>query len=195
MQAFETANMEWTKIGTQIWSAKNLDVDTFRNGDSIPQVTANEEWEKVCLAKQPAWCYYNNDPANDSAYGKLYNWYAVNDPRGLAPSGWHVASNEEWKLLTEFLGGSLVAGKKLKSKQGWERDGNGSNETNFSALPAGERHGDGEFSSLGSLTAWYTSSEHLREYAWEYYMYYFDDHLRTSHIRKNGGFSVRCVRD
>lgn len=72
-------------IGTQVWRTKNLDVATFRNGDSIPQAKTNEEWEKAAENQQPAWCYYNNDPANGAKYGKLYNWYAVNDSRGLAP--------------------------------------------------------------------------------------------------------------
>ena len=106
------------QIGTQVWMTKNLDVYTFRNGDQIPEAKSNEEWEKAGENKQPAWCYYNNDPANGAKYGKLYNWYAVNDPRGLAPEGWHVPSYDEWTALNKQLGDDVTI---MKSTSGWER--------------------------------------------------------------------------
>jgi uncharacterized protein (TIGR02145 family) len=108
------------KIGRHVWMAENLNVDKFRNGDPIPQAKTLEEWDSAREKKQPAWCYYNNEPANGMKYGKLYNWYAVNDERGLAPEGWHIPSDAEWTILTNFLGGEKVAGKKLKSTTGWE---------------------------------------------------------------------------
>ncbi len=103
-------------IGTQVWMIKNLDVATFRNGDPIPQAKTAEEWVKAGENQQPAWCYYDNDPANGAKYGKLYNWYAVNDSRGLAPVGYHIPSDAEWRKLTDFLGGEDIAGAKMKSK-------------------------------------------------------------------------------
>ena len=106
-------------IGTQVWTTKNLDVATFRNGDAIPQAKTDEEWNAAGENKQPAWCYYENKAANGTKYGKLYNWYAVNDYRGLAPAGWHVPTDEEWTVLSTFLGGEAVAGKKMKSTSGW----------------------------------------------------------------------------
>ena len=115
-------------IGTQVWTTKNLDVATFRNGDAIPQAKTDEEWKAAGENKQPAWCYYENNTANGTKYGKLYNWYAVNDARGLAPTGWHVATEEEWTVLSNYLGGEVVAGKKMKSSSGWNSylDGGGS---------------------------------------------------------------------
>lgn len=107
-------------IGGQVWMTKNLNVATFRNGDPIPQVKTDEEWEKAGQNQQPAWCYYNNDSAKGTKYGRLYNWYAVTDPRGLAPKGYHIPSNYEWKELIYFLGGESLAGKKMKSKVGWK---------------------------------------------------------------------------
>lgn len=107
------------KIGNQIWMAQNLNVSRFRNGDSIPHAKSAEDWEKAGKEQKPAWCYYNNEPTNESRYGKLYNWYAVNDPRGLAPEGWHIPSDLEWKQLTDYIGGNVMAGKKLKSTKGW----------------------------------------------------------------------------
>ena len=101
-------------IGTQTWTTKNLDVATFRNGDAIPQAKTDEEWRVAGDNKQPAWCYYENDPKHGTKYGKLYNWYAVNDSRGLAPAGWHIPTLEAWKVLSTFLGGEDVAGTKMK---------------------------------------------------------------------------------
>jgi uncharacterized protein (TIGR02145 family) len=114
------SNAQTVTIGTQVWMTKNLDVSTFRNGDPIPEAKSNEEWEKAGENKQPAWCYYDNDPANGAKYGKLYNWYAVNDPRGLAPIEYHIPSDAEWTKLTDFLGGEGAAGTKMKSKSGWD---------------------------------------------------------------------------
>ena len=106
-------------IGTQVWTTKNLDVATFRNGDPIPQAKTYEEWKAAGENNQPAWCYYENNTANGTKYGKLYNWYAVNDARGLAPTGYHIPTDEEWTVLSTFLGGEDVAGKKMKSSSGW----------------------------------------------------------------------------
>jgi hypothetical protein len=92
---------ESVRIGDQLWMTRNLDVDRFRNGDLIPHVKSDEEWIKAGENGQPAWCYYDNDPKNGKKYGKLYNWFAVNDPRGLAPKSWHVPTDEEW---TEYSG-------------------------------------------------------------------------------------------
>jgi uncharacterized protein (TIGR02145 family) len=107
-------NSQSIKIGTLTWTAKNLDVTTFRNGDSIPQAKSDAEWVAAGENYQPAWCYYDNDPKNGTKYGKLYNWFAVNDARGLAPSGWHIPTDEEWTELSTFLGGEDVAGDKMK---------------------------------------------------------------------------------
>lgn len=125
------------KIGNQVWKNKNLDVDRFRNGDLIIQANTCEEWNKAWINRQPAWCYYNFDSDN-SKYGKLYNRFAVNDPRGLAPNGFHIPSIDEWKILIDFLGGIDNAYIKLKSKNKWSKDNSGTNESGFSAMPLGE---------------------------------------------------------
>jgi uncharacterized protein (TIGR02145 family) len=117
------------KIGTQIWSQENVNVDRFRNGDPIYQAKTVEEWQRASENNQPVWCYYDYDPKNGDKYGKLYNWYAVNDPRGLAPKGWHVPSIVEWKELIHFLGGKTVSDKKIKSEDGWENYSSGGKKT------------------------------------------------------------------
>ncbi len=91
------------KIGNQVWMTENLNVDRFRNGELIPEAKTKEEWIKAGENKQPAWCYYNNDPSNGKKYGKLYNWYAVSDSRGLAPENWRIPSDKEWVLLVELV--------------------------------------------------------------------------------------------
>jgi uncharacterized protein (TIGR02145 family) len=107
-------------IDTQTWTTKNLDVSNFRNGDTIPHVQDKNAWAKLTSG---AWCYYENNNANydsiGSIYGKLYNWYAVNDPRGLAPNGYHIPTHAEWNILRDNLGGEEIAGAKMKSNQGW----------------------------------------------------------------------------
>ena len=117
-QVTQTGSYKSVKIGTQTWMTENLNVSTFRNGDPIPQAKSNEEWDLADENKQPAWCYYENDPKNGNKYGKLYNWYAVNDPRGLAPAGWHIPTDAEWTTLENQLGDD--AGKKMKSTSGWD---------------------------------------------------------------------------
>ena len=106
------------QIGSQIWQSKNLDVATFSNGDRIFEAKSIKDWDDAISSKQPAWCYYNFNPENGKKYGKLYNMYAVMDPRGLAPVGYHIPSENEWEILEKFIGAEN-AGKKLKSTNGW----------------------------------------------------------------------------
>ena len=116
-QVTHTGPFKSVKIGTQTWMTENLNVSTFRNGDPIPEAKTKEEWESAGTNHQPAWCYYDNDPKNGAKYGKLYNWYAVIDSRGLAPEGWHVPSDAEWTTLKSNLGDD--SGNTMKSKSGW----------------------------------------------------------------------------
>jgi uncharacterized protein (TIGR02145 family) len=191
-------NIESIRIGSQIWMAENLNVVTFRNGDTIPQALTNEEWEKAEKAKQPAWCYYDNEESNGFKYGKLYNWYAVNDPRGLAPGGWRIPRSKEWKELTDYLGGWKVAVAKLKNKEGWLHDGNGNNESGFSALPGGRRscykQDSYEFIAKGNWGYWWTSSKFTKKTAKARSMY-SNGTFQWLDWNKGEGMSVRCVRD
>ena len=108
-------NYKSIKIDNQVWMAENLDVGNFRNGDPVPEAKTDEEWVSAGKEGKPAWCYYENKIENGISYGRLYNWYAINDPRGLAPEGWHVPTDEEWRKVTLFLGGEDAAGTKMKS--------------------------------------------------------------------------------
>jgi uncharacterized protein (TIGR02145 family) len=126
-QTSQTGGYKSVKIGNQTWMTENLNVERFRNGDLIPQAKTNVEWEKAGKEGKPAWCYYDNDPKNGAKYGKLYNWYAVNDPRGLAPIGWHIPTDTEWTTLDNQLGDD--AGKKMKSTSGWNSYTSGGSKT------------------------------------------------------------------
>lgn len=189
------AQVPTVTIGKQVWMTKNLDVATFRNGAPIPQAKTNEEWKKAGENKQPAWCYFDNDPANGAKYGKLYNWYAVNDKRGLAPVGYHIPSDAEWTQLKDYLGGENAAGTKMKSTSGWQANGNGTNSSGFSGLPGGYRVLKGSFLKIGSRGFWWSSTEASTNGAW--YRYLVDDDggvYRYGGLREDG-FSVRCLRD
>ncbi len=187
------------KIGNQVWMTKNLSVDKFRNGDSIHEAKTNNEWSEAGRDGVPVWCYYDNDPSNDIEYGKLYNWYAVNDPRGLTPLGWHVPSNIEWMHLADYLGGNGVAGVKMKSINGWkdnkDKNGNGSNESGIYCLPSGYRNYDGSFDGIGKDGHWWSSSDSSTYIAWFLFINNEHDIAGTNTYLKDGGFSLRCLRD
>lgn len=180
-------------IGSQVWMSKNLNVDKFRNGEPIPHVQTDEAWIKAGQNEEPAWCYYDNDPANGEKYGKLYNWYAVNDPRGLAPEGWHIPSDEEWTVLTDYLG--KEAGTKMKSTSGWKDDGNGTNESGFTGLPVGIRSGVSDFFTMGKIGSWWTSTEYNESDARLFYLLNFFSFGEKGIYDKRRGLSVRCLRD
>lgn len=184
-------NIEIVTIGTQIWMTKNLDVSTYRNGDPIPQVQDHTAWAALTTG---AWCYNENSTANGTTYGKLYNWYAVNDPRGLAPVGYHVPSDTEWTALTTFLGGENVAGGKMKATTLWASPNTATNSSGFTGLPGGFRSNDGAFSNVGSIGYWWSSSED-GTHAWLRYLFYNEDVATRNYNNKIDGFSVRCLRD
>jgi len=188
---------ESINIGDQIWMKRNLDVSHFRNGDPIPEAKSNEEWKKAGKEEKPAWCYYKNDPKNGKIYGKLYNGYAVNDPRGLAPSGWHVPSDEEWENLLDFLGGAEVAEGKMKTigTTHWEWPNKGAtNSSGFSGLPGGCYVDRGFFGGIGTVGYWWCSNEYSSPDAWFMSLNYNSANARLSPWYKRCGLSVRCVK-
>ena len=182
-------------IGTQTWTTKNLDVDTFRNGEAIPEAKTFNDWQAAGDNNQPAWCYYENDVVNGNKYGKLYNWYAVNDARGLSPSGWHIPTDLEWTVLFTFLGGNEAAGKKMKSSSGWSRDGNGTNSIGFTGLPSGSRNYYGAFGDVGYFGSWWSASETNGAFAWIRFLDHKYINRNRSYCGKSSGLSVRCVKN
>lgn len=182
-------------IGTQQWMKENLDVAFYRNGDAIPQVTDPTEWAALTTG---AWCYYNNDPTQGNKYGKLYNWYAVTDPRGLAPQGWHIPSDAEWTILETTLGGSSVAGGKMKEAGtlNWTNPNTGgNNNSGFAGLPGGSRYDYGAFKDVGCYGYWWSATERYLSLAWYRYVGCYAGVINRGSDDGRYGLSVRCLRD
>ena len=191
-KAPDSQKIKTVKIGNQTWMAENLNTEYFSNGDPIPYAESKEDWDEAAENSQPAWCYYDNDPQNGKRFGRLYNWYAVNDSRGIAPSGWRVASDEDWDELAETLGDEEV-GKKIKSKQGWNEDGNGTDEVGFNALPGGLRDIDGKFGYIGEACYFWTSTEYSEENAADRFLNHDEDEIDSYDLGKSSGYYIRCI--
>jgi uncharacterized protein (TIGR02145 family) len=194
-------------IGTQVWMKQNLKVSKYRNGDPIPTNLSNSAWSGTTSG---AYAIYNNAVLNDSIYGKLYNWYAVADPRGLCPTGWHVPSDAEWQTLETSLGmpaselnntggrGSAqnVGGKMKAVSSLWLAPNTGAtNSSGFTGLPGGYRASDGTFNSIGNYGFWWSSTQNSTSFAWNRYLYHFGALVGRGNPTESYGFSVRCVRD
>ncbi len=182
-----------TTVGSQQWISKNLNVSTFANSEPIAEARTPDEWKAASDQHRPAWCHYNNDPSG--LYGKLYNWYAVHDPRGLAPKGWHIPTDEEWASMINSLGGETVAGSALKSTDGWASKGNGSNNSGMASLPGGFRYSIGKFSDVGKSGYWWSDTEFNAGGAWCRNLFNYNDRVFRGHDYKGCGFSVRCIKD
>lgn len=184
-------------ICNQTWMLKNLDVDKYRNGDVIPQVTDSLQWANLTTG---AWCYLRNDPGNGPIYGKLYNWYAVMDPRGLAPQGWHVPTYFEFQTFSKCLGGDTLAGNKIieAGTAHWTSPNKGTNSSGFTALPGGVR----QLLFSNAYFGWFqckfwTSTDYpfAVDEAWTRSIYAGDSIFYASVTYKRNGLSVRCVKD
>lgn len=183
------------KIANQTWMAKNLDVVTYRNGDSIPFVQDSAQWSRLTTG---AWCYYENITEYGKKYGRLYNCYAVTDSRGLAPEGWRVPSDSDWSSLVETLGGKLVAGGKLKTTIHWKVPNVGATSySKFSALPAGGRRGSGIFAGFGTYSAFWTTDPDQENFdnAWGWALVSNQESIGHISFYKGAAFSVRCIKE
>lgn len=185
------------KIGNQVWMKQNLRVTHYRNGDTIQNLSDNTQW---CTFTTGGFCNFKNDVNNVPVYGRLYNWYAVNDSRNIAPAGWHVATDAEWTELISYLGGESVVGGKLKEAgiSHWASPNTGgANEGGFTALPAGTRFGQygipgyGTFSNMGKTTEWWTANEQCSRGIG----YDRTDVIHSIDSRRSDGFSVRCIKN
>lgn len=208
------------KIGNQIWMAENLKVTRYRNGDPIPNVTGKIEWKNLRIG---AYCNYDNNSNTAVTYGRLYNWYAINDSRNIAPAGWHVPSDEEWKILEKHLGmrssevdsvserGTDEGGKlkehgtthwkspNIVATNHWDWESLNivvvaPKSSGFTALPGGFRHANGAFFLIGKVGYWWSSTE-SGSYAWWRTLDYFYSSVNRGASNLMNGVSVRLVRD
>ena len=206
------------KIGDQLWMAENLKVTHYRNGEEISFLAPDSAWALDTAGTCDilgAYCAYDNDIDCADTCGYLYNWYAVNNPNGLAPEGWHVPTDEEWKQLELFIGmdpiqvdtmfsRGTIEGKKLKSTYNWELFGEGTDEYGFNALPCGFRYVNltisfliTVYTGLGYSAHFWTSTEKKDTYqrAWIRSLDYGSSTIDRGYNSKNLGLSVRCIKD
>lgn len=184
------------KIGEQVWMAENLKVTHYRNGDLIPNVTDSAEWSNLTIGAR---CYYDNDyDTYAGTYGALYNWYTVVDSRNLCPTGWHVPSDVEWTTLEKYLGGSSIAGGKMKETgtSHWRIPNTGAtNESGFTALPGGNRNYIDSFFYIVDFGYWWSSTGYDASNAWYRRLLYVNVEVVRYWYNKKNGFSVRCLKD
>lgn len=194
------------KIGNQWWMAENLSVTHYQNGEAIPNVTDGATWGGLTTG---AYCNYNNDISYVATYGRIYNWYAVDDNRGLAPEGWHVPTDDEWKELEMYVGmsqsqandegwrGTVEGGMLKETGVGhWYSPNNGAiNSSGFTALPGGWRWASNGFWSMGYDGYWWSSSEYNDSYAWYRFLDYYYIQVYRTDLDKKDGFSIRCVKN
>jgi uncharacterized protein (TIGR02145 family) len=183
---------------------ENLNIECFNNGDSIKNAKTNEEWITAIKNREPAWCYYENISVSDSSFGKLYNWYAVNDSRGLAPKGWHIPSKDEFNELILFLSKSGNIEENIKSQFGWDSDNNGKNQSGFNAYPVGGRDENGFFGGRGVSAFFWSSSEQKNNVSIMVIKETFGlldlnqqpyQAVEIWNTLKTEGYSVRCIKD
>jgi uncharacterized protein (TIGR02145 family) len=194
-QSVSKESFKTVKIGSQTWMSENLNVATFRNGDKIQEVSSAAAWIKAYEDKKPAWCYYGFKATNGRKYGKLYNWFAVQDKRGLAPNGWQVSTSEDWAELARFTGAEQSAAKQLRSKSDWKRNGNGTDSVGFNGLPGGSVNAYGMFGDIGFWGSWWCYSDTETKLITGKYLKFDSDRIEDyASYLKTDGLSVRCVR-
>jgi uncharacterized protein (TIGR02145 family) len=182
-------------IGSQLWMSENLKTTHYNNGDPIPTGLSNDTWYNTTTG---AYAVYEDNPAYGDVYGNLYNWYTVDDDRGVCPLDWHVPSDEEYTILTDFLGGTSIAGGKMKEAglSHWNSPNTGAtNESGFTGLPAGFRNYDGSYNIMGNYGYFWSSAEFSSYDAWFRRLGYDNSDVFRYYTTKTYGFSVRCVRD
>lgn len=189
-------------IGNQEWQLENLNVDKFRNGDSIKHANNRLKWTKAGEEETPAFCYFKHEIKNGTRYGKLYNWYAVSDPRGLAPEGWHIPSTMEWNQLKKYLGGDNKEGTRMKSTTGWQQPvmswqvfDPGTNTSGFSALPGGMCDHNGVFYNEDSQGNFWSITMDENYITWHCELGNDSAWAPLYGGKYGNGYSVRCIKD
>ncbi len=182
-------------IGTQVWMAENLRTTRYRDSMAIPNVSNDITWNNLTTG---AYCDLENESMNSDTYGKLYNWYAVHSVHKLSMEGWHVPTDEDWQILSDYLGGDSIAGGKLKETgvSHWKSPNTGAtNESKFNARPGGYRGVNGTFTDMKVYGNWWSATDENSALAWGRYLYYDNSIFGRGHGKKSFGFSIRCVKD
>ena len=185
---------ESIRINGKFWMVRNLNVEVFRNGDTIAHASSARAWDDAWRSRKPAWCFYESDPANGEKYGRLYNWYAVADSRAMCPAGWHVPSDKEWLALIDFIyAKDTGTSKKITLLWAGGSDDNGGN--GLAVTAGGFRMLNAEYRAKGKVGYWWGSTSIDEDGARHYLLNAEDGVLTRTNYHKGNGFSVRCVRD
>lgn len=190
----QQAETQTVTIGKQVWMKRNLDITTFRNGEPIFEAKNAQEWLAASMARKPACCCMEFDANYIGVYGRLYNWHAVNDPRSLAPEGWHIPNLQEWREIDDFLGVTST-GTKMKSPELWERGWPGTNESGFSALPGGSCSFGGGFIFLRQMGFWWGTDLDKDNFALTFALINNETRSFRFNYDPSLGQSVRCLKD
>lgn len=186
-------------IGTQVWMVENLKTTKYRNGDPITNLASNSQWVTAAATGAPGYCDYDNDAANGTTYGHLYNWYAVNDSRNIAPTGWHIPTRAEMQTLVDYLGGDSQAGNALKESgtSHWISNTGATNSSGFTALPGGYRYENGNFLNKSEFAYFWSTTTYNYDVTYAYYrsIYNGNGGVNDFYTSKATGFSVRCIKD
>jgi uncharacterized protein (TIGR02145 family) len=182
------------QIGKQSWMTENLNTNTFLNKDKILHAASEKEWIDAGAKKIPAWCYPDNDERLGKNNGKIYNWYAVTDPRGLCPIEMRIPSKEDIEKLVTYLSSKGHNGKNLKSKSQWMGNGNGEDTYGLNFVPYSKRYAMGTFSPQGYTSAYWTVDQHVYYTASYWELTSKDQGIKLGNIDKNAGFFVRCLK-
>ena len=191
---------ETIQIGNQLWMAENLKVTHYNNGDPITYIASEEHWGSM---DEGQFAIYNDESINVNIYGNLYNWAVIGDIRGVCPTGWHVPSDDEYTILTNFLGGESVAGGKMKEEglEHWDYYNDqitleATNESGFTGLPSGHRNTNtGDYIYMGFYGYFWSSTENGSDLAWRRYLFHYSSGIARDTFGKPNGFSIRCLRD
>jgi uncharacterized protein (TIGR02145 family) len=181
-------------IGKQIWMAENLKTTKFNDGTPIPFITKNSVWTAL---KTPGYSWFENNGQNKEIYGALYNWFAV-DTKKLCPTGWHVPTASEWKILVAFVGDPVRAADKIKEagSDHWKTSLTiATNEYDFSALPGGFRLYTGGFPDPDCYAVWWSSTGYDETQAWNWGLFFSSSRIYNGFDQKRAGFSIRCLKD
>lgn len=178
------------QIGKQLWMTENLRTERYSNGDSIMFVMKNRDWGGLSTGAR---CIYNNLSENEVNYGMLYNWYAVNDPRGICPNEWRIPTDTDWQTLADFLGGEKTAGSKLKTTVNFGKES--TNSTGFNALPGGYRMFTGKYLFQNEYAGFWSSTSGNEEFAWIRILSKYETGMTRMFFGKKNGVSCRCIKD
>ncbi len=182
------------EIGSQVWTVENLRVSRFRNGDTIPHAVNFNEWEEITKKQRPGSCVFADKLKNEKEFGRLYNWFTVDDERNIAPEGWHVPTYAEWEELKKYLMENKSDGDDLKTTFGWKENSNGTDEYGFSAFPAGCRDNNGYNKGLGEYVSWWSMAG-FGGSGIIFMLKYDSKSLTELHARKTSGRYIRLIKD